>query len=273
MGKPAELGKLFCYDGTRKIRLDEIDPGQKTGLKARNEAEVQTDKDIAAITALQERLYAAGKQALLVVFQAMDAGGKDGTVGRIFGPVDPLGIRATNFKRPTAEELAHDFLWRIHKNVPARGEIGIFNRSHYEDVLVARVRQLAPRDVVERRYQQINEFERMLAENATRIVKFFLHISKDEQRERLQERVDMPRKRWKFNPDDLKEREFWDSYMEAYELAVDRCATPWAPWYVIPANRNWYRNALVACIVRATLEDMKPAYPAATFDPSGIQVV
>lgn len=273
MTKTAPVEKLFCFDGTRKIRLEDIDPNQKTGLPDRKKAEAQTDEDIAAIDDLQDRLYAGGREALLVVFQAMDAGGKDGTVRRIFGPVDPLGVRAVSFKRPTAKELTHDFLWRIHKKVPAKGEIGIFNRSHYEDVLVARVRALAPPEVVEQRYRQINEFERLLAETHVRIVKFFLHISKDEQRERLQERVDIPRKRWKFNPGDLEERQFWDDYMAAFELAIERCSAPWAPWYVIPANRNWYRNALVARILRSTLEAMNPAYPDPAFDPSAIQVV
>lgn len=273
MAEIDRIEKLICFDGTRKIRLEEIDPDQKAGFKSRKEAEAQTEKDIAAIDRLQDRLYAEGKQALLVIFQAMDAGGKDGTVRRVFGPIDPLGIRAVSFKKPTAEELAHDFLWRVHRSVPAKGEIGIFNRSHYEDVLVARVRDLAPREVVERRYRQINEFERLLAESSVRIVKFFLHISKEEQRERLQERVDVVRKQWKFNAGDLEERKFWDDYMAAFEIAIDRCSTPWAPWYVIPANRNWYRNALVARILRATLEAMKPAYPAPDFDPSGIRVV
>lgn len=272
MGKSIPVAKLFRFDGKRKIRLNEIDPDQKTGFKDRDEAEAQTAKDIAAIDQLQDQLYAEGKQALLVVLQAMDAGGKDGTVRRVFGPVDPLGIRTVSFKRPTEEELGHDFLWRVHKKVPARGEIGIFNRSHYEDVLIARVRNIVPRDVVKQRYRQINEFEKLLAENDVRIAKFFLHISKEEQRERLQERVDIPRKRWKFNSGDLEERKLWDSYMEAFELAIDRCSAPWAPWYVIPANRNWYRNALVARVLRATLEDMKPEYPTPGFDPSEIQI-
>ena len=272
MGKSTPVDKLFRYDGKRRICLKEIDPDQKTGFEDRDEAEAQTAEDIAVIDRLQDQLFAEGKQALLIVLQAMDAGGKDGTVRRVFGPVDPLGIRTVSFKRPTKEELAHDFLWRIHKKVPAKGEIGIFNRSHYEDVLIVRVRNFVPSDVVERRYRQINEFEQLLAENDVRIVKFFLHISKEEQRERLQERVDIPRKRWKFNPGDLEERKLWDSYMEAFELAIDRCSAPWAPWYVIPANRNWYRNALVASVLRATLEDMNPEYPTPDFDPSEIQI-
>ena len=272
MGKTTPIDKLFRYDGKRKICLKEIDPNQRTGLKDREKAEAQTAEDIAAIDQLQDRLYAENKQALLVILQAMDAGGKDGTVRRVFGPVDPLGIQTVSFKRPTEEELAHDFLWRVHKRVPARGEIAIFNRSHYEDVLIVRVRNIVPRDVVERRYRQINEFEQLLAEYDVRIVKFLLHISKEEQRERLQERVDIPRKRWKFNAGDLEERKLWDSYMDAFEIAINRCSAPWAPWYVIPANRNWYRNALVASILRTTLEDMNPKYPSPDFEPSEIRV-
>jgi PPK2 family polyphosphate:nucleotide phosphotransferase len=187
--------------------------------------------------------------------------------------VDPLGLRAVSFKRPTAEELAHDFLWRVHRRVPGKGEIVIFNRSHYEDVLVVRVRELASAKVIDERYEQINQFERLLADNRVRLVKLFLHISKEEQRERLQERVDIPEKRWKFNPNDLEERKHWDSYMEAYEIALNRCSAPWAPWYVVPANRNWYRNAVVARVIRSTLEDMDPRYPGHTFDPSAIRVV
>ena len=273
VGKSTPEEKRFHFDGKRKARLKGIDPSQKAGFKDRKEAERRTAEDVAAIDKLQDRLYAEGKQALLVVLQAMDAGGKDGTIRRIFGPVDPLGIRAVSFKRPSAEELAHDFLWRIHRQVPAKGEIVIFNRSHYEDVLVVRVHNLAPAKVIEQRYEQINRFERLLADNGVKIVKLFLHISSEEQRERLQERVDIPEKRWKFNPGDLEERKHWDSYMKAFEIAINRCSTAWAPWYVVPANRNWYRNAIVARIIRSAMEDMKPQYPAYSFDPSAIRVV
>jgi PPK2 family polyphosphate:nucleotide phosphotransferase len=273
VGKSTPEEKRFHFDGKRKARLKGIDPSQKAGFKDRKEAERRTAEDVAAIDKLQDRLYAEGKQALLVVLQAMDAGGKDGTIRRIFGPVDPLGIRAVSFKRPSAEELAHDFLWRIHRQVPAKGEIVIFNRSHYEDVLVVRVNSLAPAKVIEQRYEQINRFERLLADNGVKIVKLFLHISSEEQRERLQERVDIAEKRWKFNPGDLEERKHWDSYMKAFEIAINRCSTPWAPWYVVPANRNWYRNAIVARIIRSAMEDMNPQYPAYSFDPSAIRVV
>lgn len=273
VGKSTPEEKRFHFDGKRKVRLKGIDPSQKAGFKDRKEAERRTAEDIAVIDKLQDRLYAEGKQALLVVLQAMDAGGKDGTIRRIFGPVDPLGIRAVSFKRPSAEELAHDFLWRIHRQVPAKGEIVIFNRSHYEDVLVVRVHNLVPAKVVEQRYEQINRFEKLIADNGVKIVKLFLHISSEEQRERLQERVDIAEKRWKFNPGDLEERKHWDSYMKAFEIAINRCSTPWAPWYVVPANRNWYRNAIVSRIIRSAMEDMNPQYPAYSFDPSAIRVV
>jgi PPK2 family polyphosphate:nucleotide phosphotransferase len=268
-----DVETLYRFDGSDKVRLAEIDPRQKAGFSSRKAAEQQTHEDIAAIDQLQDRLHAEAGKALLVVFQAMDAGGKDGTVRRVFGPVDPLGIRVANFRRPTSKELAHDFLWRVHREVPAKGEIGIFNRSHYEDVLVVRVHNLVPREIVEQRYEHIKAFERLLADNAVTIVKIFLHISKDEQRERLQERVDISRKRWKFNPGDLEERKFWDDYMEAFEIAINRCSTPWAPWYVVPADRNWYRNAVVARILRSTLEAMDPQYPKPDFDPSSIEIV
>jgi len=273
MSKRDDKPPIHRFDGGKKAVLARIDPRRKTGYAGKKDAERQTEADIEAIDRLQDRLYAARDNAFLLVFQAMDAGGKDGTVRRVFGPVDPLGIRTVSFKKPTPAELAHDFLWRVHARVPAKGEIGIFNRSHYEDVLIVRVRALAPPDVIERRYREINDFERLLADNGTRIVKIFLHITKEEQRERLQERIDMPHKRWKHNPGDLAERALWDDYMAAYETAINRCAAPWAPWYVVPADRNWYRNALVARIVRTELEALDPRYPEADFDPDGVTVV
>lgn len=272
MKKPSDIEKLFRCDGKKKVRLAKIDPRQKTGFEDRKKAERRTEEDVRVIDELQDRLYAENKQALLVIFQAIDAGGKNGTIRRIFGPVDPLGMRAVGFKAPTPEELAHDFLWRIHRQTPAKGEICAFNRSHYEDVLVARVRNLAPRGVIERRYEQINGFEKLLADHGVTIVKLFLHISKEEQRERLQERIDLPEKRWKFNPGDLEDRKLWDDYMEAYEIALNRCSTPWAPWYVVPADRNWYRDAVAAAIIRSRLQAMDPQYPVKEID-TAIRVV
>ncbi|MBC7871562.1 MAG: polyphosphate kinase 2 family protein, partial [Chitinophagaceae bacterium] len=205
---------------------------------------------------LQERLYAEGKQSLLIVLQAMDAAGKDGTIEKVFDGVNPQGVRVTSFKAPTPEDLAHDFLWRIHQHTPPKGYIGIFNRSHYEDVLVVRVNNLAPEKVWKKRYEHINDFEQVLAENGTRILKFFLHISKAEQKERLQARLDDPEKRWKFSMGDLPVREQWDDYMKAYETLLTKCNTSYAPWHIVPANKKWYRNLIVTETIVKTLEDM-----------------
>lgn len=248
----------------RGFALAEIDPGAKTGLPDRAAAEVQTMADIARIDELQDVLYAQSKHALLIVLQGTDTSGKDGTIRKVFGPIDPLGLRITGFKAPTPQELAHDFLWRIHQAVPGKGEIGIFNRSHYEDVLVVRVHGLAPKEVIERRYHQINAFEQHLAENGVTLLKFLLHISKDEQKARLEARLADPTKQWKFNPGDLKERALWDDYQAAYQLALTRCSKPHAPWYVIPADRKWYRNALIARIIRHHLERLDLRYPPAS---------
>jgi PPK2 family polyphosphate:nucleotide phosphotransferase len=258
--------------GGKRFRLKDIDPGSKEGLPDRERAEVDMAADVARIDVLQEIMYAQGKHALLCVFQAVDCGGKDGTIRKVFGAVDPIGIVSTSFKTPSAVELAHDYLWRVHQAVPARGYLGIFNRSHYEDVLIVRVHGLAPAAAIEQRYEQINAFEKQLSENGITILKFYLHISKDEQKQRLQERIDDPKKRWKFNAGDLEERAWWDHYMEAYDIALRRCSTPWAPWYVIPADRNWYRNAVVAHILRQTLEGLDLKYPKPTADFSKIVV-
>ena len=257
-------------DYGKGFKLKDADPGEKTAFPDRANAEAEMAADIARIEELHDVHWAQGRHAFLAVFQAMDAGGKDGTIGKVFGSLDPLGVITTSFKKPSERELAQDYLWRIHQEVPPRGMIGLFNRSHYEDVLVVRVHALAPPDKIEQRYEQINAFEKHMTENGVTILKFFLHISKDEQKERLQERINDPTKRWKFNPADLNERKLWKQYMTAYELAVTRCSTPWAPWYVIPADRNWYRNALVARIVRTTLEEMDLRYPPA---PKGIEKI
>lgn len=256
----------------KKIRIRDFDTRDKSCFPDRDEAETKTAADILAIAELQNRLYAEGKQALLIVLQATDTGGKDSTIRKVLGPINPQGVEVTSFKAPSSIELAHDYLWRIHRAVPAKGMIGVFNRSHYEDVLIVRVHGLAPRDKVEQRYDQINDFERHLAENDVTILKFFLHISKDEQKERLQARLDDPSKHWKFNPGDLKERERWDDYEEAFELALSRCSTKHAPWFIIPADRKWYRNAVIARIIRRTLEAMNPQYPEDSFDASSIVI-
>ena len=212
---------------------------------------------------LQEALYAESKRALLVVLQARDAGGKDGTIRRVFSSVNPQGCTVTSFKAPSHLELAHDFLWRVHAATPARGMIGIFNRSHYEDVLAVRVHELVPRKVWKKRYDQINDFERILTENGTTIVKFFLHVSKEEQRERLCERLLDPKKNWKFEAGDLQERELWDEYTRAYLDVFRKCSTKYAPWYIVPADRKHARDYLVLDTIVSALEEMDLKYPKA----------
>ena len=220
----------------------------------------------------QNKLYAEGKQKLLVVFQAMDAGGKDGTIRRVFEGVNPQGVRVASFKAPSALELSHDYLWRIHQQVPAEGMIAIFNRSHYEDVLVVRVDNIVPKSVWNPRYEQINEFERMLAESGTRILKFYLHISKNEQKERFQDRLDKAHKRWKFSRHDLVKRQQWNDYQQAYEDMLNRCNTDHAPWYVIPADRKWYRNLAISRVLVDTLQEMDPKFPQPESDLSDIVI-
>lgn len=210
---------------------------------------------------LQTRLYAEGRQKLLIVLQAMDAGGKDGTTRSVFREVNPQGVRVVSFKTPSKRELSHDFLWRIHRDVPSAGMITVFNRSHYEDVLVVRVDQLVPKPVWKARYEQINTFEKYLTDTGTRILKFFLHVSPEEQRKRFQERLDNPRKHWKFSLADVGKRRKWDDYMSAYNEALSRCSTEVAPWYVIPADQNWYRNWAVAKVIVTALREMNPQYP------------
>ncbi|MGQ0533127.1 MAG: polyphosphate kinase 2 family protein [Caulobacteraceae bacterium] len=260
-----------------------VKPGAKSKLAKRDtvcdqlfpdkdEAE-ESAKDCAkAIDTLQDRLWAEGARSLLVVLQGIDTSGKDGAVRGVFNQCGPLGVCVTAFGRPTEDELAHDYLWRIHEAAPKKGMIGVFNRSHYEDVLVVKVRKLAPANAIERRYEQINAFEKHLTENGVTILKFMLHISKEEQRERLQERLDRPEKHWKFNPGDLEDRALWDEYQKAYETMLDRCSTEHAPWRVVPADRKWQRNAIIAAIVHGTLVEMNPQYPKADFDPKAISI-
>lgn len=221
---------------------------------------------------LQACLYAEDKHKLLIVLQAMDAGGKDGTIRKMLEGVNPQGVRVESFKAPTKIELAHDYLWRVHRVVPARGMIGVFNRSHYEDVLVVRVENIVPEPVWRKRYDQINEFEELLSETGTKILKFFLHISLDEQKERFQDRIDEPSKNWKFSMDDLEKRKKWESYMEAYEEMVNQCTTKCAPWHVIPANQKWYRNLTIMQTIVKTLRDLKMEYPTQEHDLSKVVI-
>jgi PPK2 family polyphosphate:nucleotide phosphotransferase len=268
------FAEQFIVPPGKGSSLSGRDPRSTADLPGKDEAKARVAKDALAIDALQDRLFAEGKRALLVVLQGIDCSGKDGTVRAVFNSCGPIGVRVSPFKAPTADELAQDYLWRVHKACPPRGYIGIFNRSHYEDVLVVKVKGYASPEAVERRYEEINAFEKMLSDNGTKILKFMLNISREEQAERLRERVAMPEKRWKFNPADLEDRQLWDEYMAAYETALTRCSTPHAPWHVIPADRNWVRNAAIGRIVRETLEEMNPQYPEPSgWDPATIEVV
>jgi PPK2 family polyphosphate:nucleotide phosphotransferase len=269
---PSSRGERFSVEPRKRANLAGRDPADASAFPDRQAAERQSKADAKAINEWQDRLYAEGKRALLVILQGTDTSGKDGTIRNVFNETGPLGVTVTAFRRPSETELAHDFLWRAHLASPRRGCIGIFNRSHYEDVLVGRVRKLAPADEIERRYDQINAFERMLTENGTVILKFMLHISRKEQGERLQDRLDKPASRWKFDPGDLEDRKLWDEYQAAYEVMLNRCSTAWAPWYVIPADRKWARNAAIAAIVRETLEAMAPDYPMPAWDPKAFTV-
>ncbi len=254
-----------------KIRLSKIDPNDTGGLK-KAEALEQFARLREKISPLQETLYAEHRRSLLLIFQAMDTGGKDGAIKNLCGGLNPAGLEVKAFKVPSQEELDHDFLWRAHKATPGKGMIGIWNRSYYEDVLVVRVHKLVTKKIWSSRYDQINEFEKILTENGTTLLKFMLHITKDEQKERLQARLDDPEKWWKFNPNDLKERALWSKYQQAYEDAINCCATHYAPWYVVPANHKWARNLVIADRVLGTLKKMDPRYPKLLFDPKAIKI-
>lgn len=247
-------------DGT--FRLSDHDPKDLGGFAGdRGEGKEALKSLTGRLEELQELLYASGKHRILVVLQATDSGGKDGTIRHVFEGVNPQGVKVASFKRPTEPELSRDYLWRVHQHVPANGEIVIFNRSHYEDVLVVRVHNLVPEERWSRRYDHINDFERMLADEGTTILKFFLHISKDEQAARLRSRLDEPEKNWKFERGDLAERARWDDYQSAFEEAIARTSTPWAPWYVVPADYKWYRNVVIGTVLVDTLESLGMEFP------------
>jgi len=245
------------------IRLADLDPNDSENYKKKKHIEKALEKQRQRLKSLQERLYAEHQRSLLIVLQAMDTGGKDGTIKHVFGGLNPQGCRVWSFKKPSDEESNHDFLWRYHQRAPQRGMISIFNRSHYEDVLIVRVKQLVPEKVWRQRYHLINEFERMLALNNITVIKFFLHISKDEQKRRLESRLEDPNKHWKFSSNDLKERLLWDDYQAAFEAMINNCSTAYAPWYAVPANNKWYRNLVVARTIADTIEAMNPQYPPA----------
>lgn len=255
----------------KKVRLSDYSPEYEGDL-SKEDALALTDNYKARIAEQQDVLYAQGKYALLIILQAMDAAGKDSTIRHMLTGVNPQGVRVVSFKAPTPQELAQDFLWRVHQQTPPKGFIGVFNRSHYEDVLVVRVNELVPERVWRKRYAHINAFESLLADSGTRILKFYLNISKAEQKKQLQERLEDPKKHWKFSMGDLPVRARWADYMEAYEDAFSECHTPHAPWHIIPANTRWYRNYIIAKTIAETLDDMKLSYPEpeAGFDPQKV---
>lgn len=264
--------------GKPHLHLDDfrVKPGDTVNLKKIKTDHVggwfeelamkQFEENRAKIIELQEILYAEHKQSLLIVLQAMDAGGKDSTIKAVTQGINPQGCSVVSFKQPNTTELSHDFLWRIHQEVPRKGKIKIFNRSHYEDVIIARVHELAPKDVIKKRYKQINEFENILTENGVKIVKIMLHISPEYQLERIKHRLEKPEKAWKFQPSDLEERKYWDDYMEAFEKALERCSTADCPWYIVPAEKKWFRYLVVSEIVLKALEEMNPELPKPQFD-------
>ncbi len=259
-----------------------VDPGTRIDLgrwpttasdgHAKKEARAEVRALNKRLEVLQEVLYAQGKHRLLVVLQAMDTGGKDGAIRKVFDGVNPQGVKVASFKRPTSAELAHDYLWRVHPHVPGNGEITIFNRSHYEDVLVVRVHKLVPEGRWLSRYDHINAFEKLLSDEGTTILKFYLHISKEEQRKRLQARLDDPSKHWKFSTGDLDERARWNEYREAYEVALWRTSTPWAPWYIVPADQKWFRDLLISTVMVETLERLGLEYPPSGEDLADVVV-
>lgn len=266
-----------------KLDRYRIEPGAKVDLRDyktdddggmdKADVEAQFEKLHDRLIDLMELLYAESKHALLIVLQAMDTGGKDSTVRAVLSGVNPASCKVISFKAPNDVELRHDFLWRIHENTPRLGHVGVFNRSHYEDVLIVRVKNLVPEKRWKKRYDHINAFEEMLHDDGTRIVKFFLHISKDYQKQRLEKRLADPAKHWKFDPNDLAERARWDEYQAAYEAALSRCSTEHAPWYVIPGEHRWYRDLLITRVLVETLESLDMRYPEPRFDPTTIKVV
>lgn len=256
-----------------KVDFAKCDSGEKTLFQgSKDEFESQFDELQHQLQQLQKVLYAQNKHRILVVMQAMDTGGKDGCIKHVFSRIDPQGIHVCSFKKPSEEELAHDFLWRVHSKVPGTGQMVIFNRSHYEDIIAVRVKKIYPDEVWKRRQRHVIEFERMLAEEGTTVVKIFLHISKDEQKKRLESRLENPAKHWKINPDDLVDRARWSEFMTAYEDVIGKTSTEQAPWYIVPADRKWYRNLCVARIMLDTLKKLNMEFPAINWDPKELKI-
>ncbi len=267
------LERYWVKPGT-KVDFRDFESGEKSLFAGggKEDFEPQFDELQIQLQQLQKLLYAQNKHKVLVVMQAMDTGGKDGCIKHVFSRIDPQGIHVRSFKKPSDEELAHDFLWRVHSKVPSTGQLVVFNRSHYEDIIAVRVKKLFPDEVWKRRQRHVVEFERMLAEEGTTIVKIFLHISKAEQKERLESRLQNPVKHWKFNPDDLADRARWDEFMHAYEDVIGKTSTEFAPWYIVPADRKWYRNLCVARIMLDTLKKLDMEFPAIDWDPKTIRI-
>ena len=258
--------KRFKVEPNSKVRLDEIDADSKGEEKDKESAQALLSKYVQRLSELQYLMYAENKRSLLIVFQGMDAAGKDGIISHVISVMNPQGCRVWGFKTPTEIDLAHDFLWRIHMTAPRKGEVAIFNRSHYEDVLVVRVHNLVPKDVWSKRYDEINAFEKILANNGTHIIKFYLHIDKEEQLARFKQRLDDPTRHWKISESDYSERGYWNDYQKAFEEAMSKCSTDYAPWYIIPSNHKWFRNLAVSQILVDTLESLKMKFPEPTVD-------
>jgi PPK2 family polyphosphate:nucleotide phosphotransferase len=267
------LERYWVKPGT-KVEFERFESGEKALFNGsgKSEFDAQFDELQDELQELQKMLYAQHRHRVLVVMQAMDTGGKDGCIKHVFSRIDPQGIHVRSFKKPSAEELDHDFLWRIHSKVPSTGQLVIFNRSHYEDIIAVRVKKLYPEEVWKRRQRHVIEFERMLAEEGTTVVKIFLHISKEEQKKRLESRLQNPRKHWKFNPDDLADRARWEEFMSAYEDVISKTSTEFAPWYIVPSDRKWYRNLCVARIMLDTLKKLNMDFPAIDWDPKAIKI-
>jgi len=262
--------KQLVVEPGSTVKLAAIDPGWH-GRHEKESAKAELAKVVERLSELQYRLYAEKKHALLVILQGIDAAGKDGTIWHVMTAMNPQGTTVTGFKEPTPIELAHDFLWRVHRHTPGRGQVAVFNRSHYEDVLVVRVHDLVPEAVWSKRYEEINGFEKLLADNGTTIVKFFLLISPEEQLSRFKDRLDDPSRQWKISDSDYKERALWNDYVTAYEAMLERCSTAHAPWYVIPSNHKWFRNLAVSRILADTLDDLKMEMPKPTVDLDAIR--
>jgi PPK2 family polyphosphate:nucleotide phosphotransferase len=265
-----DLAKKLIVKPGAKVDLADVDPADTHGVK-KTAAEPEFEKIRQRLSVLQYMLYAEARRSVLVVLQGIDAAGKDGTIRHVMSGLNPQGVSVTSFKAPEGAEKRHDYLWRVHSAVPEWGKIGIFNRSHYEDVLIVRVHNLVPKPDWKRRYDQINDFERMLCQNRLRVLKFMLYISKKEQARRFTERIEDKQKNWKFSRDDIKERAYWDDYIRAYNEALTRCSTEAAPWYVIPSNHKWFRNLAVAQVLLETLEEMDLKFPKPVADLSGIK--